>query len=68
MSYFWQPHSHSKNRIKLKLNLSRCTTKSDLNGAAGINTSNTSIHTDLASLKSDIDELDINKLKIVECY
>ena len=40
-------------------------TKSDLKNAKGIDTSDFAKKADLAFLKSDIDELDINKLKNV---
>ena len=39
---------------KVELDLSNCATKSDLKGAAGMNTSEFARKTDLASLRSDI--------------
>ena len=59
MSCFSEPHTHSKNKIEVKLDLSNYDTKSDLKTATGVDTS------DLASLKSDIDELNIDNLKNV---
>ena len=63
MSYFPGLHNHSKAKIKLKLNLSNYATKSE--SATGIDTSKWPKKVNLASLKSDIDELDIDKLKTV---
>ena len=65
MSYFPEPCSHSKNKIKVELGLSNYATKSDLKGATGIDTLKCAKETDLANLKSDADELDINSRKTV---
>ena len=51
--------------VKVELDLSNYATKSDLQNATGVDTSNFAIKTDLASLKSDVDKLDIDKLKNV---
>ena len=45
--------------------MSNYVTKSDLKSAAGVDTSDFAKKTDLASLKSDVDKLDIDKLKNV---
>ena len=37
--YFREPYSHNKSKTKVELNLSNHATKSNLKGAAGINTS-----------------------------
>ena len=63
MSYFPGLHNHSKAKIKFELNLSNYATKSE--SATGIDTSKWPKKANLASLKSDIDELDIDKLKTV---
>ena len=65
MSYFSEPHTRSNNRIKVELDLANYATKSDLKIAAGLNTLKIVKETDLASLKADIDDLDIDKLKTV---
>ena len=62
MSYF-PPYSHSKNRIKVELDLSNYARKSELKNATGVTTLQFAKKADLASLKSDVDELDIDKLK-----
>ena len=53
----------SKGRVEVELDLSNYATKADLKNAAGADTSKFAKKDDLASLKSDVDELDINKLK-----
>ena len=58
-------YTHSKSKLKVKLDLSHYTTKSDLKNATGVDTSIFGKKSHLASLKSDADELDIDKLKNV---
>ena len=53
MSYFPDSYSHSKKKMKFKLDLSNHATKSDLKNATGVNSSKL------------VDELDIDKLKTV---
>ena len=64
-SYFPEPYTHSKKKIKVELDLSSYARKSDLKNATGIDTLKVVKEVDLASLKSDADKLDINKVKIV---
>ena len=49
--------------VKVELDLSNYTTKADFKNATGVDTSNFAKKTDLANLKSDVDKLDIDKLK-----
>ena len=65
MSYFPESYSSSKNKIQVELDLFNYATKSGLNNAAGVDTSEFTKKTDLANLKSDVDELDTDKLKNV---
>ena len=51
--------------ISLKLDLSNYLTKADLKGARGVNMSNLAAKSDLASLKAEVDKIDVNKLKNV---
>ena len=51
--------------MKIELDLSNYGTKSDLRNAAGVDTSKFAKKVDLASLKSNVDKLDIDKLKNV---
>ena len=68
MSYFAEPHTYSKNKIEVKLGSSNYAAKSDLKMQQVL------IHQliqqfvkkiDLANLKSNINEVDINKYKNV---
>ena len=60
--YFPKPNSLGTN-VKVELDLSNYATKTDLKNAAGVDTSDFAKKTDLANLKSDVDKLDIDKLK-----
>ena len=64
MSYF-VPYGHSKNETKVELDLSSYATKFDSKNAIGVNTSQFSKKIYFASLKSDVNELDIDDLKKV---
>ena len=65
MSYYPEPDSHVTNRIKAELDLSSYSTKSDIKGVTGINTSNLTAREYLPILKSRVDKLDVDKLKAV---
>ena len=60
--YFPKPKSLGAN-VKVELDLSNYATKADLKNAAGVDTLDSAKETDLANLKSDVDKLDIDKLK-----
>ena len=62
MSYF-PPYGPNKNKIEVVLDLSNYATKSDLKNATGVTISQCTKKDYLASLKSQVDELDIDKLK-----
>ena len=63
---FPKPYFHSKKKkIEVELDLSNYATKSDLQNAAAADISDFARKSDLTSLKSDVDELDIDKLKNV---
>ena len=51
--------------MKVKLDLSNYATKMDLKTAAGIDTSSFAKKFHLANLKSNVDKLDVDKLKNV---
>ena len=65
MSYFPKSCSHSKNKIKVELDLPNYVPKSDIKRATDINTLKFAKETDLGNIKSDADELRINYLKVV---
>ena len=60
--YFSEPKSLG-GRVKVELDLSNYATKTDLKNVTGADTSSFAKKTDLATLKSDADKLDIDKLK-----
>ena len=45
--------------------MSNYATKVDLKGATGVDTSNLASKSDLASLKAEVDKIDVDKLKTV---
>ena len=51
--------------MKVELDLSNYATKADLRNATGVNISKFAKRTDLADFKSDVDELDIDKIEDV---
>ena len=65
MSYFPEPHIHSKNKIEVELYFSNYATKSDLKNATIVNTLDFVKKCDSANLKSDTDEFDNGKFKNV---
>ena len=62
--YFPEPKS-SGGKVKVELDLSNYATKVDLENATGVDTSKFAKNVDLASLKSEVDKLDIDKLEKV---
>ena len=50
-------------RVKVELDLRNYAKKAELKNAIGVDTSKFATKVDLANLKSDVDKLDINKLK-----
>ena len=60
--YFPKPKSLGAN-VKVKSDLSNYVTKADLKNATGVNTSDFIKKTNIANLKSDLDNLNIDKLK-----
>ena len=62
--YFSKPNFLGVN-VKVGLDLSNYATKPDLKNAARVDTSSFAKKTDLVNLKSDVDKLDIDKLKNV---
>ena len=62
--YFPEPKS-SGEKVKVELDLSYYATKADLKNATGVDISKFAKTVDLAHLKSDVDKLNIDKLKNV---
>ena len=65
MSFVPKPHTHSKSKIEVELDLSNYATKSDLKLQQVLIHQILLKKVDLASSRSYVDELDIDKLKNV---
>ena len=64
MSYY-PPYRNSSNNIKVKLDLVNYATKTDLKNITHADVSSFASKTNLASLKTEVDKIDIDKLKTV---
>ena len=60
--YFPKPFKSFGGNIKAKIDLSNYATKTDLKNVAHVDASNFAVKTNLASLKTEVDKLDIDKL------
>ena len=65
MSEYFPEPKYEGGKVKVELDLSNYATKADLKNATGVDTSKFAKKVDLASLKSNVDKLDIDKLKNV---
>ena len=64
MSYY-PPYKSSSKDIKVELDLTNYATKTDLNNMTHVDTSSFASKTNLAALKTEVDKIDIHKLKTV---
>ena len=62
MSYY-PPYKSSNNNIKVELDLTNYATKTDLNNITHVDTSSFASKTNLAALKTEVDKIDVDKLK-----
>ena len=60
--YFPKPFRSFGGNIKVKVDLSNYATKTDLKNVTHVDTSSFALKTNLASLKTEVDQLDIDKL------
>ena len=60
--YFPKPFRSFRGNINVKVDLSIYVTKTDLKNVTHVDTSNFALKTNLASLKTEVDKLDIDKL------
>ena len=67
MSYY-PPYKRSSNNIKVELDLTNYATKTDLNNITHVDTSSFASKTNLAALKTEVDKIDIDKLKTAPTY
>ena len=63
MSYYPEPDSFNRKKVKVELHLPNYATKSDAKFITNVDTSKFSTNSDLAGLKLEINELVIEKLK-----
>ena len=63
--YFPEPYRSFGGNINVKVDLSNYATKLDLKNAVGVDTTRLAAKSDLASLKAEIDKIDVGKLKTV---
>ena len=63
MTTYYPPYKSSSNNIKVGLDLTNYATKSDLNNITHVDSSSFASKTNLAALKSEVDKIDIDKLK-----
>ena len=60
--YFPKPYEPFGGDINVKVDLSNYATKADIKNILHVDTSSFALKTNLSSLKSEVDELDIDKL------
>ena len=65
MTQYYPPYRSSSNNIKVKLDLVNYATKTDLKNITYADVSSFASKTNLASLKTEVDKIDTDKLKTV---
>ena len=63
MSTYYPPYKSSSQNVKVELDLSNYATKKDINDITHVDVSGFASKTNLAALKTEIDKIDIDKLK-----
>ena len=63
--YFGKPHERFGRYINVKIDLSNYATKTDIKNISHVDTSSFALKTNLANLKTEVDKLDIDKLKVL---
>ena len=63
--YFPKPHEPFGGNINVSVDLSNNAIKKDITNIMHVDTSNFALKTNLANLKTEVDKLDIDKLKIL---
>ena len=66
--YFPKPYAPFAGDINVKVNLSNYATKTDIKNITHVDTSGFVLKTNLANLKTEVDKLDMNKLKAVPVH
>ena len=68
IQYFPKPFRSFGGNINVKVDLSNYATKTDLKNVTHVDTSSFALKTNLASLKTEVDKLDVDKLVSVPFY
>ena len=63
MSAYYPPHRSSSNKIKVELDLANYATITDLKNITHVDVSSFASKTNLAALKTEVDKIDVDKLK-----
>ena len=63
MSTYYPPYKSSSNNIKVELDLTNYATKTDLKNITHVDVSSFASKTNLAALKTEVDKIDVDKLK-----
>ena len=63
MSTYYPPYKSSSQNVKVELDLTNYATKNDLKNTTHVDTSSYALKTNLAALKSEVDKIDIDRLK-----
>ena len=65
MSQYFPPYNNSSDKIKVELDLSNYATKKDIKDITHVDASSYALKTNLAALKTEVDNIDTDKLKTV---
>ena len=65
MTTYYPPYKSSSNNIKVELDLTSYVTKTDLKSITHIDVSSFASKTNLSALKTEVDKIDVDKLKTV---
>ena len=65
MSQYFPPYNNSSGNIKVELDLSNYATKDDVKNITHVDVSSYATKTNLAALKTEVDKIDVDKLKTV---
>ena len=63
MTTYYPPYKRSSNNVKVELNLTNYATKNDLKNITHVDVSSFASKTKLAALKTEVDKIDVDKLK-----
>ena len=65
MSTYYPPYKSSSNNIKVELDLANYATKDDAKNITHVDESSFASKTNLAALKTEVDKIDVDKLKTI---